>query len=293
VSSLILHPEVVRRRERIAALRMELAELFDEFIRISFEELPALRHRYSELFGAIETRTQERMLELRKRKRMVELFAIKLDRGQKLDAKTVELVMRAVMNENGEIDARVNRALRYREPRDTSAIDDAPRQRATAAREVYRRLARRLHPDAHGGADPVSRRYWDVVQQAYLRTDLEMLRALEHLVYEMGDYESMPPGALDAEEQRLADAIRSERRRLAALRDTQPYAIRDALFDVEWIADRRSHHERELSEIDTEIEACNRFLDPIFESVRRNEAPAVVESLWNDFVERMYLSGRY
>jgi hypothetical protein len=293
VGSLILHPEVVRRREKIDALRMELAELFDEYVRISFEELPALRHRYNELFGAIEKQTQERMLDLRQRKRMVELFALKLDRGQKLDAKMVELVMRAVQNESGEVRTRMNRALRYRDDGAPRSPDDAPRKRALQAREIYRRLARRLHPDAKGGDDPVARRYWDVVQEAYIRLDLEMLAALDHLVYEMGAGNVLPVAALDAEERRLVEAIRAERRRLGAIRDTEPYTIRLHLRDEAWIRERHAHHQRELDEITEEIAACNRFLDPIFESVKASGEPAVVESLWNDFVERMYLSGRY
>jgi predicted nuclease with TOPRIM domain len=90
-NALIIHPEVAERRRRIEALRRKLAELFDEHARITFEELPVLRSRYDELFGALERRTQERMLDLRQRKRMVELFALKIDRGQTLDAKMVEL----------------------------------------------------------------------------------------------------------------------------------------------------------------------------------------------------------
>lgn len=293
MSSLIIHPDVLRRRQRIETLRMELAELFDDYLRLTFNELPALRHRYGELFGAIEKRTQERMLELRQRKRMVELFAIKLDRGQKLDAKMVELVMRAVMNENGEVRARMNRAMRHRDPREAAPSVEGPNVRAAQGRELYRRLARRLHPDARGGNDPISRSYWDVAQQAYLRGDLDLLRALDHLVYEMGAGSALPAAALDAEERRLDDAIRSERRRLNTVRETEPWTLRDALFDEAWIAGRRAHHEAELAEIEQEIGACNAFLDPIFESVRANEPPDVVENLWSDFVERMYLSGRY
>jgi hypothetical protein len=293
VSSLIIHPDVLRRREHIDRLRMELAELFDEYVRLTFDELPALRHRYGELFGALEKRVQERMLELRKRRRMVELFAIKIDRGQKLDAKMVELVMRAVMSENGEIDARMNRSLRYRDRREPQQAEETPRTRMAQGRDLYRRLARRLHPDARGGADPIARRYWDVVQEAYLRGDLDMLRALDHLVYEMGPGAMIAPGALEGEEHRLGEAIRSERRRLATLRETEPYTLRDALFDDAWVDERRHHHEGELAGVESEIEACNAFLDPIFESVKANEPPHVVESLWSDFVERMYLSGRY
>jgi hypothetical protein len=289
---LILHPEIVRRRERIDALRMELAALFDDYARITFEELPALRHRYNELFGSLERTTQERMLVLRQRKRMVELFAIKLDRGQALDAKMVELVMRAVMNENGELRSRMHRALRSR---DASEGDhaDGPRQRAGQSREIYRRLARRLHPDARGGADAVSRRYWDVVQQAYLRGDLEMLRALQHLVHEMGSGEPLQAQVFEAEEQRLFAAIAAERRRLGALRGSEPYTLADALYDDAWIAERHARHEAEIAEIEREIGACDRFLDPIFDSVRASGEPAEVASLWHDFVERMYLSGRY
>ena len=291
--SLIIHPDVVRRRKHVDALRMELAELFDEYVRVSLEELPTLRYRYAELFGAIERRTQERMLELRQRKRMVELFAIKLDRGQTLDAKMVELVMRAVMNENGEVRSRMDRAVRYRESHEAPGPERSARAVAIGMRDIYRRLARRLHPDARGGSDAIARRYWDVVQSAYARGDLELLRALDHLVHEAGSGDAVPSDALEREVQRLQETIRAERRRLAAGRATEPYTLRDSLYDDSRIASHRAELERELAAIDEEITTCNRFLDPIFETVRTNEPPDVVQSLWHDFVERMYLSGRY
>lgn len=293
MGALVLHPDVVRRRERIDGLRLELAGLFDEYVRINLEELPALRHRYAELFGDVERRTQERMLELRQRKRMVELLAIKLDRGQKLDPKTIELVMRTVMNENGEVHSRMNRAMRVRGRSVTEAKADSPRQIAIQARDIYRRLARRLHPDARGGVDAIARRYWDVVQQAYLRVDIALLRALDHLVHEMGGGRDVPIESLDNEERRLSEAIASERRRVGAMRDTEPYTLRDALFDGEWINQRREQYEAELASIDDEISKCNVFLGPIFEGVQKGDAQSSPQDLWEDFVERMYLSGRY
>jgi hypothetical protein len=302
VKSLILHPDISAVRGRIAALAGELTDCFDERLRLSFEILPALRHHYTELFGALEREVQERTLAMSERKRMVELFSVKLDRGQKLDAMMVELVLRAVHNEFGRIRSRVEGAVNVGErrqrgkPATNSAghgIDgaDSPRQRALQARDLYRRLAKRLHPDLHGEHDELSKKYWELVQEGNMRGDLPLLRTLLHLVETIGDMHTMGSRTLQAEEERLREALKSERAIVDSLKNEEIYRTADKLKDKEWIAARTAELEGELRGVEEEIEKCDRFLAPIL-SLRQSSEPYIVQKTWEDFVETMYLNNR-
>jgi hypothetical protein len=302
VSSLILHPDVTRLQRRIAELRQHLAERLDEHIRLSFEELPKLRDRYADLFGELERTIQERTLERSQRKRMVELFALKLDRGQKLDARMVELVMKAVGNEFATLRSRVDHALgaedrrrtgRRRPAREEESQEGTPRQQAEELRGLYRRLAKRLHPDVRRTADELTRTYWDLVQKGYHRGDLQLLRTLENVVDSVGDHGPHPGStALAAEEERLEGAIRREETRIDALKEGEPYVIREKMKADAWIAERRAGMEGELAEIEEEIDRCNRFLDPILESAKAASPPEIANDIWSTWVESMYFNGR-
>ena len=296
MTSLIIHPDVARHRERIAQLRRQLAELFDEYIRLTFDELPALRHRYNELFGELERKIQTQTLELTQRKRMVQLFALKLDRGQEIDVKMVDLVLKVVKGEFREIRSRMNRSMhvggRRGSQHHAAAQEDSPRERAHEARRLYRQLARHLHPDARRNHDDLANHYWHLVQQAQMRDDLPLLRTLVHLVTEMEDRSVPSLASMETEERRLQRAIEHERRRVLQLTEGEPYSIREGLDDEAWISGHRAALEGELAEIESEIAKCNRFLDPIFSSVDLSGGPLPEQDLWNDWVERMYFNNR-
>lgn len=304
MSSIILHPDVTRLQERIVELRRTLARQLDEHIHLNADLLPKLRDRYGELFGELERKLQERTLEMSQRKRMVELFALKLDRGQKLDARMVELVMKMVGNEFAEIRSRLKQSFGEESERPESSRfsprrreEDAetitPRQQADEARKLYRRLAKRLHPDVCPAEDLLTRTYWDLVQKGYLRGDLQLLRTIENVIDSVGK-QSAPGGsmALASEEARLESAVRQESARIAALKEGEPYVLREKLEDDLWVGERRAGLESELAGIEEEIGKCNRFLDPIFESAKAASPPEIARDIWSTWVESMYFNNR-
>jgi len=302
VSSLIIHPDILALRRRVEHLRDELAATFDQRLRVGFDLFPKLRDRYAELFGALEQRIQERTLEMSERRRMVELFSLKLDRGQKLDAKTIELVMKAVRNEFARVRGRMQQAFSEARRReidqswtpspfvDHEGNGGGARERRDELREIYRALAKRLHPDVQPEGGERARYYWDLVQGGYLRGDLLLLRTLSQLVETLGPGQAVPEST-GAEERRLTAALRAERAQLQALEGDELYQMRDRLNDDLWIAERSASLEADLAEIEGEIGKCDRFLAPIL-SGGEIPSPEIVQSIWSSFVEDMYINHR-
>ncbi|MEP7217586.1 MAG: hypothetical protein ABI876_01650 [Bacteroidota bacterium] len=302
MSAIIIHPAVEGARARIAALRDDLARVFEERLRLTFDLFPKLRDRYADEFGGLERLIQERTLEMSERRRMVELFALKLDRGQKLDRKMVELVMKAVRNEFARVRARMQQAFSKGERKD---LDDAwrpspfadhgpdgtaPGRRMGEVREIYRHLAKRLHPDAGGDEIPTRRKYWDLVQNAYQRHDLPLLRTLAHLVRTLAD-PTAEGGTPAAEERRLTEALRAERAHVQSLLHDELYEMREKLDDDHWVDERRYELESELEEVEEEIAKCDRFLAPIL-SGEKVPPPYIVQNIWSSFVDDMYINNR-
>lgn len=305
MNALIPHPDIYTRRQRIAAYRHELATLFAERLELNFEELPRLRQTFAELFGDLERTIQERTLEMSERRRMVELFSIKLDRGQRVDARMVELVMKAVHNEFGRVRKRMRHEMeandlphggfRIHKRRAATAADTPPREAAQELQRLYRQLAKRLHPDMQRGNDQATAICWEVVQQGYHHGDLAMLRTVAN-VLEATNGACVPLAntseMLAADERQILAALKAERRVVGAMKSQEPYSIREGLANPQWIAERRQQMEQELAEIEAEIAKCDRFLTPVLSAVHHTASPEIVQTIWSNFVEAMYVNSR-
>jgi hypothetical protein len=204
-----------------------------------------------------------------------------------------------VHNEFGRIRTRVDRAFNVagrkgegtRGGNGDAQRNDSPRQQSIEVKRLYRRLARRLHPDLRGEQDELSRRYWELAREANMRGDLPLLRTLIHLVEIIGDGEEMATSVMQAEERRLREAIRIERSAIESLRNDELYALRDRLDDEEWRKEHRGEIERELEEVEREIARCDTFLAPIL-SLRESSEPQAVQNILENFVETMYFNNR-
>ena len=299
----VLHPLALERRAFVAALREELCTLFAERHNLADEILPRLRDRWHELFGSLERSIQEQSLDLRERERMMELFALKIERRQPLDKQTVALTVRAAEAEFARIRERMGLARsadRRREhnrswrPSPTAPDSQhqpaaAPRERASEVRELYRRLVRRLHPDT---AHPLARtqsNLWGLLQHARATDDLAMLRSLAALSHTLS--EESTSAMAEEEIDRLRRAVEREKELIREIVEGELYNRREQMDDPDWIARQRAALEAELADIERGLARCAEFLDPILGD---GPLPPVshLRSLWSNFVEEMYINNR-
>ncbi len=314
MSHLIVHPHTIALRKQVHSLHTTLGNLVRKRIHLTFEELPAIRYRYATLFGSLEREIEQRTLEMSERKRLVELFALKLDRGQTLDRKTIELTMKVVYKEFENIRSRVMRetakAAKKAEGKGFMGSDITVNQEPVTAlrrkelRECYRTLAKRLHPDTRKVDNALTETWWELVQRSYQRHDIHSLRTLLNIVETTGTMgtsgtastaNSAEPSAitLEKEKRNLEQAIATEQERLRTLQTEEPYSIRQQLDDETWVAQQKQELQKEIEAVKTETAKCDEFLKPILAGKAEDITPETVQTIWSNFIEDAYLSGRY
>lgn len=311
MSHLIVHPQTIALRKHVHALHTTLGNLVRKRIHLTFEELPAIRYRYATLFGSLEREIEQRTLEMSERKRLVELFALKLDRGQTLDSKTIELTMKVVYKEFENIRSRVMReTAKAAKKADGKGLlgsditvnqEPVTAQRRKELRECYRTLAKRLHPDTRKVDNPLTETWWELVQRSYQRHDIHSLRTLLNIVETTGTMATAnvtnsaepTPIILEQEKQNLEQIIATEQERLRTLQKEEPYSIRQKLDDETWIAQQKQELQKEIETVKVETAKCDEFLKPILAGTTENITPETVQTIWSNFIEDAYLSGRY
>ncbi|MEN8155060.1 MAG: hypothetical protein ABFR75_13670 [Acidobacteriota bacterium] len=116
-------------------------------------------------------------------------------------------------------------------------------------RKVYIKLVKLIHPDIDPSGELLQ--YWDMVQQAYERRDLEELKSILLVVEGKGGVVKVPP-----EENELKLKIKGLKERITVLVNSVkeimssfPFTIADKIKDKIWVEDKKKELGLEISRL--------------------------------------------
>jgi hypothetical protein len=203
--------------------------------------------------------------------RRVELLSIKLRKGEKLTEKTLKFVDMVVSKE-------FERSKRAKPQNKSSSKKSNGKTNGSAKRvafsidskeinhslpHLYRNIVKRLHPDVVGES-PEFRKYWDNVQDAYKKGNVERLK----LFYKtLCITESTPKSDPNAEEKELLRQIREleisigrERHKIEKLKRQEPFIWENKLEDIIWVTRRKRRMRERIFQMDRKIQHNKRML---------------------------------
>lgn len=247
------HQEAVRLRSDNEALREELAKLIADRDFLTTTTLPAIEAEYNMKIGGLEYEAFKLECDVRRARRRLELAHKYLNRGAYIP---LELIERELESGFRQWQAKIEELRRAVEA--ARAYNHAPCLSATETRELqtlYRRLAKRLHPDINPRQSERERNMWLQTADAYRNGALAELRTLALLL------DDAPADETDeAEEASLLDKLRRRRDKLRAqidcalarlteIKTVLPYTLLEKLDDAEWLATRTAELRKQIASL--------------------------------------------
>ena len=194
-------------------------------------------------FGGLLTAVFEEQVACARCKKAIAFCQRRRNRGLPVDPEELQSYLSAEM---AEYEIRLREMIRERD-----ACRDAERSSLYAvrrSRELYWRIAKRLHPDIHPETDrdEALGELWNRVVRAYRANDIKALSELEVLT-DRALRESGGGGA-PAEIPDLEERMEELKKEMEEIRRTEPWIWRAVLDDPEAVEKKKARLEKELSE---------------------------------------------
>jgi hypothetical protein len=247
------NPIIIELKAKIADCKIRLLDILDEWHVLQTEIQPKLIFTYESLFGSLESEVRVKNQVAIELDRRVELLSIKLKNGEELTDRTIKFIDSVVEREA----KRIKRIKSRSYSKSPFILPNCEVNDNYELPQVYRKLVKKLHPDASGTETVEYQKFWDQIQVAYKSKDVERLSLYAQTL-------------LDDEEQEMKD-IRSERiklsteihqlevninkaeKKLQMLKSEEPFCIEDKLSDSIWIARKKRHLQDKIFKLDRQI----------------------------------------
>ncbi len=229
--------KILELREALLKQKHSLWDLLDEYYYITNIVYSQIMYEYEMIFGEIEEEIEEKDRLARELSSKIEFT----NRKQNFSKSNVtnSFSQQNNPNPNTEYIPNCNVNIKYE------------------VTQLYRQLAKKLHPDLAGDTYEF-RRFWHNIQDSYKQFDVQRLRMF---------YQTIVSDDIDAENEnrrREEIALRTEiqdiqfninklKNRIANLKTQEPYVFKDKMNDRLWIVNRKQKLMLKLFHIDVEI----------------------------------------
>ena len=198
---------------------------------------------YLQTFGRLITENYEEKLECVKCKKTIAYCQNALNRGGAVDPKAMqEYLDREMAGYNDNLKKMIEDSRRADEAGLSSAYE------VRRAKELYRRLAKLIHPDLNPATDKSEelQELWQRILSAYGKNSVKELTELEVLVRKV--LKESGVGSTKVEIPDIADKIEEIKKEIEEIRRTEPYSLKYLVEDEEAAQKKKDEIAKETEE---------------------------------------------
>lgn len=258
IGEIVLAPEMTEKRNRLASLRAELADLFEKREFMVSHERDQLTALYTSLIGKLQYEEYALKVAVSRLRRKSELVQAKRNRGEKID---IEAIEQQVENEFWEHQQKIQRQLD--EIRAADALLNAPiltEEDTAELKNIYRVLVKRLHPDWNVNQTEQEKELFVRAQSAYKMADLQELRNILLVLNKEKSINELRGTNIDEEIAKLEHSRDDLKMKIDQQNEKFPFTYRERLADFAWVKSEQEKLKQSIQDLKKEQLAWEGFL---------------------------------
>ncbi len=213
---------------------------------------------YKKEFGRLITDSFKAKIECIKLKKTIAKITQSVNRGEKVNMAQIEKEIKHEMSAyNEQLMAMIMDVTMANESK------ASPAYVVEEVKRIYRRLAKKIHPDIYPGfdTDKDAQKLWEEILIAYAANDLDAMQDLEVMVMRlMDDDEDQKPKLTFSE---LEERIERLEREIDRILHTKPYIFGELLEDEKATEKQKQELSDELEEYRTYVKELSNTLDEL------------------------------
>jgi hypothetical protein len=215
---------------------------------------PQLEALYNTRLGVHQIELLQIQLRVKSLKRKVEIVRSIIVRNMPLDVDAIEL---SVATELAETELQIMSQLADIENSKQLLTNLNSPTRSAELRNLFRQLAKQLHPDVIGELTSEQEQLWNLVKNAYNAGDVEKLKALQvayekELTQSQTSIEQLSEQDIELKNETLKEGIKLLHTEILAIKNSFPFDVEDKIKDEAWV-------KQEVEIIDTQVKALRSF----------------------------------
>ncbi len=234
-----MHPEHERMLRELDLLKAEYANQCNNRHVLMDWAKPQLESLYFLRVGDLQIELLLQKAKMYAAKRKLEMIQKAINRNEEISLPFIDMMVELEMQEQTE---KIEQAVeKLNQAKNLLSNLESP-ERSAELRKIFREMAKELHPDINTDLSEGAKNLWNAVLLAYETCNLESLRALRLLVWEVRNKNQhfSDENALMSQISMMKDGINRLLAEMHAIRMMFPFTLEKEMNDDAWVEIQRA-----------------------------------------------------
>ena len=234
--SITLHPQVAALQAQLKELQEKSARLFAKAEYMQFEERPMLNSLYEASVGILLLEEFKLLIQIKLTQLEINLTQAYINHNAPIDHRRIsEQVKAAQQDYQAKIE---QKEAELKKAEDFLNAPCLSQQETTELRNLYRTIAKALHPDLHPDQGREECDLFIKAASAYRKGDIQTLRQISILI-QTKNIQDIPGQDLLTLVEKAKESIAIFQERIDLMNAQFPFIYRDKILDPQWIKEQQ------------------------------------------------------
>lgn len=273
-TELKIHPIIFELRTECENLREGLAGLIVERDRLKNKFLPLVEIEYAAKLGELMKCLLTLEYESRAMKRRIELVQAKINRNEPINPAEIESRIQCEFQDF--LDKIEKQEIKNREAEFLERCEYLSAEESRELQTLYRRLAKKLHPDFAENRTAKHQEIWLQVSAAYQENDLETLRSFDLVIDALLETETVfqtesSLEILEKQKSKIKDQTEKIIREVAEIRISEKFRVWENLNDAVWCEKQRESLCRQIKDENKLLQKLTEIFQNLLSEIRSDD----------------------